>query len=61
MLNAHQYEDLALKYDQLLLKFKIDFIVLENNVLSEIKEITTNYYNQIYSNETFSIYELKNR
>lgn len=61
VLNAHQYEDAALKYDQLLLKFKIDFIVLENNVLSEIKEITTNYYHQIYSNETFSIYELKNR
>ncbi len=61
VLNAHWYEDAALKYTQLLLKFKIDFIVLENNVSSEIKEITTNYYNPIYYDETFSIYELKNR
>ena len=39
----------------------VDFIVLDNSVSKSIKTMTTQYYDKIYNNDTFSVYELKKR
>ena len=43
------------------LKHNIDFIVVDNSVSKSIKTMTTQYYDKIYNNDTFSVYELKKR
>ena len=61
IVNSKNYKDQIYRYSWMLLKHNIDFMVLDNSVSNEIKTTTAQYYNRIYRNETFSVYELKKR
>ena len=61
VVNSQNHKDQIYRYSWMLLKHNIDFMVLDNSVSNEIKTTTAQYYNRIYSNETFSVYELKKR
>lgn len=54
-----EYKEYLIKYRLLLKVYKVDFVVLDNEVNEVIKEETLKDYNLIYSNPTFSVYELK--
>lgn len=61
VVNSENYKDELYRYGWMLLKHNIDFIVLDNSVSKSIKTMTTQYYDKIYNNDTFSVYELKKR
>lgn len=54
-----EYKEYLIKYRLLLRVYKVDFVVLNNDVDEVIKNETLKDYNLIYSNPTFSVYELK--
>lgn len=61
VVHSENYKDELYRYGWMLLKHNIDFIVLDNSVSRSIKNMTTQYYDKIYNNDTFSVYELKKR
>ena len=59
VVHTNEYKQHVYKYRSMLSKYKVDLIVLENNVSDIIKGQTLLDFDRIYYNDTFSVYKLK--
>lgn len=59
VVHTNEHKQHVYKYRSMLSKYKVDLIVLENNVSDIIKGQTLLDFDRIYYNDTFSVYKLK--